>query len=98
MSFIAPSSLPLSQARGNRIGVILLMLSAFALNVLTLDRLGIAYDEAASALMARATPREIVDFHWHAAFEHPPVWALLLHAWSQVAGQSEFSLRILPAF
>ena len=103
MSFIAPSSLPLSQDRasqdrGNRIGVILLLLSAFALNVVTLDRLGIAYDEAASALMARATPQEIVDFHWRAAFEHPPVWALLLRAWSQIAGQSEFSLRILPAF
>jgi 4-amino-4-deoxy-L-arabinose transferase-like glycosyltransferase len=74
-----------------------LLLGAFALRVTTLDRLGLAYDEAATALMARATPREIIAFHWDAAFEHPPVWVLLMHFWSNLAGQSEFALRWLPA-
>jgi hypothetical protein len=78
--------------------LLLLLLLAFALRVVALDRLGLAYDEAASALMARATAQEIIDFHWKAAFEHPPLWALLLRVWSQLAGQSEFALRLLPAF
>ncbi len=77
---------------------LLLLLFAFALRVVGLDRLGLAYDEAASALMAWATPQEIIIFHWNAAFEHPPVWVLLLHGWSQLVGQSEFALRLLPAF
>ena len=84
-------------AKRNRFGLLLLLLFAFALRVVALDRLGLAYDEAASALMARATPQAIISFHWNAAFEHPPLWVLLLHAWSQGAGQSEFALRLLPA-
>jgi 4-amino-4-deoxy-L-arabinose transferase-like glycosyltransferase len=80
-----------------RAGLLLLVLIAFALRVAGLDRLGLAYDEAATALMARATPVAIVAFHWDAAFEHPPVWVLLMHGWSALAGQSEFALRLLPA-
>lgn len=74
-----------------------LLLLAFWLRVATLDRLGLAYDEAATALMSRATPVEIVAFHWAAAFEHPPLWVLLMRVWSHLAGQSEFALRWLPA-
>ena len=73
-----------------------LTLAAYALRVTTLDRLGLAYDEAATALMARATPREIIAFHWDAAFEHPPVWVVLMHVWSNLASQNEFALRWLP--
>lgn len=58
---------------------------------------GLAYDEAATALMARATPAEIVAFHWDAAFEHPPFWQLTMRAWSHLLGQSETLLRLLPA-
>ena len=46
--------------------------------------------------MARARPSEIVQFHWRSAFEHPPLWALLMHFWSTVVGESEAALR-LPA-
>lgn len=87
-----------SPSQGNRFALLLLLLFAFALRIVALDRMGLAYDEAASAIMARATPVEIIDFHWNAAFEHPPFWVLLLHAWSRVAGQSEVALRLLPAF
>lgn len=83
--------------RGERVSLLWLLLFTFALRIIALDRLGLAYDESASALMARATPLAIINFHWHAAFEHPPLWALLLHYWSLGAGQSEFSLRFLPA-
>jgi mannosyltransferase len=79
------------------ISLLLLLLFAFALRVIGLDRLSLAYDEAATALMARATPAEIIAFHWDALFEHLPVWVLLMHLWSNLAGQSEFALRFLPA-
>ena len=78
--------------------LLLLILLTFAIRVVALDRLGLAYDESASALMARATPQAIIDFHWHAAFEHPPIWVLMLHYWSLGVGQSEFALRLMPAF
>ena len=83
--------------RARNLPLLLVLLGAFALRVVALDQLGLAYDESASALMARATPQAIVDFHWRAAFEHPPLWVLLLHGWSRVVGQSEFALRLLPA-
>ena len=92
------ASLALPPGRPVRLGLLLILLCAFALRVVALDRLGLAYDESASALMARATSQEIVSFHWHAAFEHPPLWVLLLRAWSTLAGQSEFALRLIPAF
>ncbi len=94
--FTANHSVP-HKPRANRILLLCLLICAFGLRVVALDRLGLAYDEAASAMMARATPAAIVNFHWHAAFEHPPVWALLLHMWSAIAGQSEIALRLLPA-
>jgi 4-amino-4-deoxy-L-arabinose transferase-like glycosyltransferase len=59
---------------------------------------GLWYDEAATALMARASAGEILLFHWRAAFEHPPVWALLMAGWSRLFGQSEMALRLLSAF
>lgn len=79
-----------------RLTLILFTLLAFALRVWALDAKGLSYDEAATALMARATPLEIIQFHWHASFEHPPFWQLLMHFWSNIAGQSEFALRLLP--
>ncbi|MCX6046039.1 MAG: hypothetical protein NT075_13090 [Chloroflexi bacterium] len=81
----------------NRLTLLLFTLVAFALRVWALDAKGLSYDEAATALMARATPLEIIQFHWHASFEHPPFWQLLMHFWSNMAGQREFALRLLPA-
>jgi 4-amino-4-deoxy-L-arabinose transferase-like glycosyltransferase len=91
---------PTAQSKGHseRVALLLICVLAFALRIVALGRLGLAYDEAASAMMARATPGEIIAFHWNAAFEHPPLWALLLHGWSLLAGQSEFVLRTPPAF
>lgn len=81
-----------------RFALLLLLLFAFALRLWSLDAKGLAYDEAATALMARATPAAISDFHWRAAFEHPPLWQLLMHYWSLAIGQSEVALRLLPVF
>ncbi|MFN8495979.1 MAG: hypothetical protein U0350_50775 [Caldilineaceae bacterium] len=77
--------------------ILLFTLLALALRLWALDAKGLAYDEAATALMARATSLEIIQFHWNASFEHPPFWQLLMHFWSNLAGQSEFALRFLPA-
>lgn len=87
---ISPSPVSLS-----RISCLVAILLAFALRVYALDAKGLSYDEAATALMARATPTEIIAFHWRAAFEHPPIWQLLMHGWSQLVGQSEFALRYI---
>lgn len=80
-----------------RPAALLLTLAAFGLHIAALGAKGFSYDEAASALMARAGASEIVRFHWTAAFEHPPLWQLLVRLWSAPAGQSEFALRFLPA-
>lgn len=79
----------------DRLALLVVILLAFLLRIWALDAKGLAYDEAATALMARATPAEIIRFHWGAAFEHPPFWQLFMHGWSLLAGQSEFALRFL---
>ena len=94
-----PEETPLAslQASYKRITITLITLLGAFLRLWRLGELGLSYDEAATALMARATPAEIVHFHWTAGFEHPPFWQLLIHAWSLAAAQSEFALRFLPA-
>jgi len=72
-------------------------LAALALRLWALGDKGLAYDEAATALMARAAAGEIIAFHWNAGFEHPPLWQLTMAAWSAIFGQSEAMLRLLPA-
>ncbi|MBX3013349.1 MAG: glycosyltransferase family 39 protein [Caldilineaceae bacterium] len=76
-----------------RLFLLSLILLAFLLRLWLLDSKGLSYDEAATALMARATAAEIIDFHWRAAFEHPPIWQLFMHGWSRYVGQHEFALR-----
>ena len=80
------------------VALIAITLAAFALRLWRLDVKGLGYDEAATAIMARAPIPDIIRFHWEAAFEHLPLWVLLMHGWSKLAGQSEFALRLLPAF
>jgi hypothetical protein len=79
----------------DRLTLLSLIFLAFLLRIWALDAKGLAYDEAATALMARATPAALIRFHWEAAFEHPPFWQLLMYEWSRQAGQSEFALRFL---
>lgn len=76
--------------------LVLLTGAGLLLRLWALETKGLSYDEAATALMARATPSAIVYFHWDAAFEHPPGWQLIMHVWSAWFGQSEMMLRLLP--
>ena len=77
--------------------IIAIALVGLALRLWALGDKGLAYDEAATALMARASGPAIIQFHWSAAFEHPPLWQLTMRAWSALFGQSEAALRLLPA-
>ena len=86
------------QSSREYIALTALTLAAFALRIWRLDAKGLGYDEAATAIMARAPIADIISFHWEAAFEHLPLWVLLMRGWSLLAGQSEFSLRFLPAY
>jgi mannosyltransferase len=78
--------------------IALLALLAFTARLWDIGGKGLWYDEASTALMARAGVVEIVQFHWRSAFEHPPLWVLLMHFWSMIWGQSEFALRLPAAF
>ncbi|MCU0500666.1 MAG: glycosyltransferase family 39 protein [Anaerolineae bacterium] len=73
-------------------------LLAFSARLWDIGEKGLWYDEASTALMARAGVVEITQFHWRSAFEHPPFWVLLMHFWSMIWGQSEFALRLPAAF
>lgn len=86
-----PTALRVPPSGAAEIGIITLV--AFLIRVWNLGGKGLWYDEAVTALTARATPAEIVHLHWKNAFEHPPVWNLFMHAWSAVFGQSEAALR-----
>ena len=77
--------------------IIIIALVGLALRLWALGDKGLAYDEAATALMARASGPAILQFHWNAAFEHPPLWQLTMRTWSALFGQSEAMLRLLPA-
>jgi hypothetical protein len=88
----------LAKIRAHETWVLLLIaLVGLALRLWALGAKGLAYDEAATALMARAPGPEILQFHWTAAFEHPPLWQLTMRTWSALFGQSEAMLRLLPA-
>ena len=76
----------------------LLTLLAFSTRLWDIGGKGLWYDEASTALMARAGVAKIVQFHWRSAFEHPPLWVLLRDFWSMIWGQSEFVLRLPAAF
>lgn len=80
-------------ARRDQLLIGLSTLAALAIRLWAIGAKGLWYDEASTALMARATPAQITAYHWQAAFEHPPLWVLLMHFWSQLFGQSETALR-----
>jgi len=82
-----------SLRRAELVWLLALTLFAALLRFWMIGSKGLWYDEASTALMARASPAQIIQFHWNAAFEHPPLWVLLVHFWSKVFGQGEAALR-----
>ncbi|MDQ4077819.1 MAG: glycosyltransferase family 39 protein [Chloroflexota bacterium] len=83
--------------RAEPVIIALLTLLALLVRIWALGSKGLEYDEAATAMIARAAPQDIIKFHWEAPFEHPPLWQIVMYAWSRMMGQSEAALRLLPA-
>lgn len=78
-----------------RIGPTLILLSSFALRVYRLGDANLWWDEA---LAVWAVRKGLVGATlWTAADVHPPLYFWSLWGWVQMAGESEFAMRLLSA-
>ncbi len=76
-----------------RTGPLLILLGAFALRILRLGDANLWWDEA---LAVWAVRKGLVGVTlWTAADVHPPLYFWSLWGWVQVAGESEFAMRLL---
>jgi|AMFO01.1.fsa_nt_gi Predicted membrane protein len=75
-------------------GVFLLVF--FALFLFRLDAQSLWYDEAVSARLAAMSAPDLV--RWTANDIQPPLYYLLLHLWTSLAGNSEWALRFVSAW
>ena len=66
---------------------------AFGLRVFHLGTQSLWYDEGLSVYLASLSPLNTIQAS--ALTDHPPLHALLLGVWMQVAGRSEFAVRFL---
>ena len=73
--------------------VLAICLLAFGLRVFHLGTQSLWYDEGLSVYLASLPPLDTVQVS--AVTDHPPLHALMLGAWAQVAGRSEFAARFL---
>jgi len=76
--------------------VLLICLLAFGLRVYCLGAQSLWYDEGLSVYLAGLPVRDAVT--QSAVTDHPPLHALLLGAWMNVAGRSEFAVRFLSVW
>lgn len=79
-----------------RFTLLLIILLAFGLRVYQLDTQSIWYDEGVSIFLAQQSPAQAIAFS--AATDHPPLHALLLGAWINLAGVSDFAVRFFSVF
>jgi len=66
---------------------------AFSLRVARIDRQSIWYDEGLSIHYAQGTVAQVLA--GASQSDHPPLHALMLHAWMGICGDSELSVRML---
>jgi len=74
-------------------GILAICLLAFGLRVFYLGAQSLWYDEGLSVYLASLPPLATIQVS--AITDHPPLYALLLGAWMQAAGRSEFAIRFL---
>ncbi|MCL5961104.1 MAG: glycosyltransferase family 39 protein, partial [Chloroflexi bacterium] len=75
------------------LGILTILLIAFALRAYRIDGQSLWYDEGVSVAMA---PRDLLAIAVDAAADiHPPLYYYLLHFWTAVFGTSEFAVRWL---
>jgi len=77
----------------SRVALGTVLLLAFALRLYRLPQQSLSYDEAVSSYLAHLPLREMLA--WTAADVQPPLYYLLLQAWTAVAGATEYSLRFI---
>jgi 4-amino-4-deoxy-L-arabinose transferase-like glycosyltransferase len=75
--------------------LIIVLLLVFASRVQFLTDTPLSIDEARSGLRMMGTPAEIIA--WQPP-DWPPLHNLMLGAWSSIAGEFPFSLRVFSAF
>ncbi|MBX3001855.1 MAG: glycosyltransferase family 39 protein, partial [Caldilineaceae bacterium] len=80
-----------ADTRRYSLALILILLLAFGLRLYHLDAQNLWYDEGVTAVVAQYDLAALV--RWTADDIQPPLYYLLVSAWGQVAGWSEWSLR-----
>jgi hypothetical protein len=73
--------------------ILIICLLAFGLRVYRLGSQSLWYDEGLSVYLAGLPPLDTIQVS--ALTDHPPLHALMLGAWMQVAGRSEFAVRFV---
>jgi 4-amino-4-deoxy-L-arabinose transferase-like glycosyltransferase len=70
---------------------------AWAVRLWHLDASDLTFDEAATFFVADRPLLDILTYLRGAVREHPPLYYLLIRAWMNLAGSSEYSLRFFAA-
>jgi uncharacterized membrane protein len=73
--------------------MIVLVLLTFAFGIWNLGSRELWFDEAVSTYVSGLGWVDTITYVRNAAWEHPPSYYLLLHAWQVLTGRSEFALR-----
>ena len=79
-----------------RIGILVLLLFAFALRMFRLDGQSLWYDEGVTAEVAQRSFVELIE--WTARDIQPPLYYLVVAGWGRISGWSEWSLRFPSLF
>lgn len=74
-----------------------LTLLALALRLFQLGSKGLWLPEVIAAYAAQAPTVDLLNHTWRAVTLESPMWPLLLHLWTPLAGFDERALRLLPA-
>ena len=82
-------------SRWSRLGLLLVVLLAFALRLSAIDRQDIWGDEAFSIWLSSQPLSQVVA---GGADTHPPLYPLSLFVWLRLAGSSPLAVRLLSAF
>jgi len=75
--------------------IISMLLIAFAMRVVLLDRLALWFDEGVSITFATVPVREVMDYHILFDDVNPPAYRVLLGFWMRPLGVSDFTARYL---
>ena len=75
------------------VAILIVCWLAFSLRIYRLGSQSLWYDEGLSVYLANLPPLDTIQVS--AATDHPPLHALMLGAWMQVAGRNEFAVRFV---